>query len=226
MAYKKNRSSGEHHTEMKKLVPNEGQKLALNGLRVNGQLILIGGAGTGKTYLSMYAAATFYSEHSSHKIVLSRPNEPAGRTLGHFPGSKDEKMGEWVREPIAVLTEFLGPGTVETGLKNGRIELVPLETMRGRSFKDSFVVLDEAQNITPAQALMFWTRMDQNSKAVMNGDLQQSDIRGENGLEASIICAEDWDAPALVVELEQVERDPKVMKWIKAFKEYDNDETA
>lgn len=203
---------------------NDEQKDAASVLRSKGgQAILLGPAGTGKTFLVGNLAAEFYSKDPKNKIVLSRPVEPTGRSIGYFPGTLLEKMAPWTAELLGVLVEALGKGTVECGLKEtsrrpARIEIVPLEVMRGRSFRDSFVILDEAQNTTPDQAIMFWTRIGEGSNAAMLGDLMQTDIKGRNGLASSVAWAE-LGAPADVVRLHRIVRDPKVQKWIAAYEE-------
>ena len=128
---------------------NENQRLYIDALKTQDQTIVCGYSGTGKTFIAATMAANLYLAKRVNKIVLTRPNVSVGKDLGYFPGDINEKFGPWAAPVIDVLQERLGKGAVETGIKNGNIELAPMSVMRGRSFKNAFVLLDEAQN-TPS----------------------------------------------------------------------------
>jgi len=147
------------HDEQKKsieLVPrNENQQLYLDALKSSDQVIVFGPAGTGKTYCVATFAANEYHLKNIHKIVITRPHVAVGKDIGYLPGTLEEKCAPWALPVIDVLEKHLSKGVVETGLKNQNIEVAPLALMRGRSFEDTFVVVDEAQNIT-LQNLRCW----------------------------------------------------------------------
>jgi len=116
------------------------------------------------------------------KIVITRPNVPISTSLGFFPGTLEEKVGPWIIPIMSTLEAYLGKGVIESQVKNGNIEAVPFETIRGRSFEDTFVILDEAQNTTLEEMKAFVTRLGEHSTCAITGDLTQSDIGSVNGL--------------------------------------------
>jgi len=142
----------------------------------------IGSAGTGKTYIAGALACDALKSRSVERIIITRPAVDAGESMGFLPGELEEKYEPYIAAFRAVLTERLGRGAVEMFLKNGRIEAVPLGYMRGLTFKDAFVVMDEAQNATPEQMKLFLTRIGENCTVVINGDESQVDIAGPSGL--------------------------------------------
>jgi phosphate starvation-inducible PhoH-like protein len=182
------------------------------------QTISLGCAGTGKTYIASMMAAEMYARGDIDKIILTRPNIPAGRSLGAFKGTMEEKMEPWTAPVVAVLRQYLG-GAYDTGVKNGAITVVPFEVMRGASFNNAFVILDEAQNTTPEEMKMFVTRIGENCRIVINGDIKQSDVRSASGLSTIIRLAQTHNLPVPVVEftIEDVVRSPECKMWIEAF---------
>lgn len=153
----------------------------------NFDLVLADGpAGTGKTYVCAAKAAEMLLANRVKKIIITRPAVEAGESLGFLPGELEEKFDPYLTPFKEVLEERLGKSRVEGLIKCGRIEAAPLAYMRGRTFKDSFVILDEAQNTTPNQMKMFLTRIGVGSKVVVNGDIAQRDVRGLCGLEDAI----------------------------------------
>ena len=183
------------------------------------QVIVLGPAGTGKTYIAATVASNLYTTKAIDKIIITRPNVAAGKSIGYFPGTLEEKMMPWVMPVLEVLHWNLGKGAVETGIKNGNIEIAPFETMRGRSFQDAFVILDEAQNVTPHEMKMFLTRVGQNCKVILNGDIQQSDLGETSGLSKAIHIAKKHMIPVPVVEFtpDDIVRSDLCKKWIVAF---------
>lgn len=150
-------------------------------------VVTTGPAGTGKTYVAAAYAAYFYHHSKCDKIILTRPTVPVGKSLGFFPGTLEEKLQPWVYPFISVLEDFLSKGEVECMVKNDKIQLVPFETIRGHTFNNAFVVLDEGQNTTTEEMKAFVTRLGKNTTTVVNGDISQSDIKGSrNGLKT--IC--------------------------------------
>lgn len=185
MAKKKTTSSGFKLPTPK----NDAQKALINAIENYSMVIALGCAGTGKTYLAATHAAKALKEKRFKRIILTRPTIPTdgSKSLGYYPGSLFEKMAPWVVPVMSTLKECLGKGDIESQLKNENIEVVPFETIRGRSFEDSFVILDEAQNCTQEEIKAFVTRTGQNSKVVITGDITQSDLGMEhNGL--TLLC--------------------------------------
>ena len=145
-----------------------------------------GSAGTGKTYVAAALAAQALENHTVKRIIVTRPAVEAGESLGFLPGELDEKFDPYLQPFRLVLEERLGKTKVEYLLKTKIIEAIPLGYLRGRTFKDAFVILDEAQNTTPKQMKMFLTRIGLDTKVVINGDTSQIDIHGESGLSDAI----------------------------------------
>ena len=183
------------------------------------QVIVLGPAGTGKTFIASTLAAALFNKKAIDKIILSRPNIGAGKSIGYFPGTLDEKMAPWMAPVIDVLNRHLTPAVVELAIKNKNIEIVPFETMRGRSFENAFVILDEAQNTTPHEMKMFLTRIGDNCRIVINGDVSQSDISETSGLRRAIHMAKKYNLPVPVIEfsIDDVVRSELCKMWIEAF---------
>lgn len=160
----------------------ENQSLYLNSLRTNILTFGLGPAGTGKTYVAVAEAATLLQQKQVEKVIITRPAVEAGESLGFLPGELEEKFDPFFAPVRAIFEERLGSGHLEALLRNKRIEVKPLAYMRGITFKDAFVILDEAQNTTPQQMKLFLTRIGEGSKIAVNGDLKQTDIPGLSGL--------------------------------------------
>ena len=200
---------------------NENQKQYINALKASDQVIVCGYSGTGKTFIAATYAANMYASRQIDKIVITRPSVSVGKDLGFFPGSLEEKMTPWVAPVLEVLVEQLGKGVVETGIKHGNIEVAPLSTMRGRSFKNAFIILDEASNTTVQEIMMFLTRIGKGCKVVINGDVRQQDIREQSGLSKvlHLIKKYNMDVPVVEFEVEDIVRSDLVKEWIKVFTE-------
>jgi phosphate starvation-inducible PhoH-like protein len=176
------------HQDLKPLSPRtKAQKVYINAINNNCLTFGIGPAGTGKSYCAGALAAEAMQNGQIERIIITRPAVEAGESLGFLPGDIDEKFAAYIDAFRDILNERLGAGTVKYLMRHGRIVAAPLAYMRGRTFKeDTFVILDEAQNTTPAQMKMFLTRIGENCKVVINGDINQSDIKGQNGLHDAI----------------------------------------
>lgn len=198
---------------------NDNQKKYLRALSETDQVIVCGFSGTGKTYIAATYAANMYANRKINKIVLTRPNVAVGKDLGYFPGTLEEKFAPWAAPVLDVLNEQLGKNVVETGIKNGNIEMAPLSVMRGRSFHDAFIILDEAQNTTIPEVKMFLTRIGKGCKVVINGDAKQSDISQESGLSKIIQLAKRHNIPVPIIEfgVEDIVRSDICKQWIIAF---------
>lgn len=152
------------------------QEVFINAIKTQDMVVVTGPAGTGKTFLATAYAAYYYSIGKVSKIILTRPVVPVGKSIGYFPGDLNEKMLPWTAPFISVLEKFLSKGEVECMIKNGKIDIVPFEVIRGRTFDNAFIILDEAQNTTRSEIKAFVTRIGEYSKVVVNGDLEQSDL--------------------------------------------------
>lgn len=162
---------------------NKKQNDLIHALDKFNQVICFGPAGTGKTYVIAAKAAQMYLKGEIKQIVVTRANVATGKSLGFFPGTVEEKMMVWVLPVIQVLKQYLGESIFEIALKRGDIVLQPLETIRGMSFSESFVIVDEAQNIEINEVKALLTRIGENSKIVLNGDITQKDLKTDSGLE-------------------------------------------
>jgi phosphate starvation-inducible PhoH-like protein len=166
---------------------NSAQKRYINAIKNNCLTFGLGPAGTGKSYCAGALAAQALESGRIERIIFTRPAVEAGEQLGFLPGKLEDKFSVYIDAFRDILNERLGKGVVEYCLRHGRIVGAPLAFMRGKTFNAStFVILDEAQNVTPAQMKMFLTRIGEDCKVVINGDTHQSDIRGPNGLDDAV----------------------------------------
>lgn len=202
------------------LVPrNNKQSEYLDALKQASQVVVFGPAGTGKTYCVSTFAANQYHMKQIDKIVITRPHVAVGKDIGYLPGTLEEKSAPWALPVLDVLEEHLGKGVIETGLKNGNIEVAPLALMRGRSFKNAFVICDEAQNISFPELKMLVTRIGENSRLILNGDLQQSDLKEGEGLSKIVHLIKKYMLPIPVVEFttDDIVRSDMTKLWIETF---------
>jgi len=181
---RKRNSAREEDAKVKRVeVRSENQGRYLRCIRDNGITFCLGPAGTGKTYLAVYAAVKQFTDGNVDKIVLCRPAVQSGEDLGFLPGDLREKVDPYLRPLHDAFEFFFGKKDAKLYLQEGNVEIAPLAYMRGRTFNNSFVILDEAQNSTIGQMKMFLTRMGQGSKMVINGDVTQIDLPyGNSGL--------------------------------------------
>jgi len=202
------------------LVPrNSNQESYIEALDTSDQVIVFGPAGTGKTYVVSTYAANAYHMKDVDKIVITRPHVAVGKEIGFLPGTLEEKSAPWALPVLDVLERHLGKGVVETALKDGNIEVAPLALMRGRSFEDTFVICDEAQNITLPELKMLVTRIGEGSKLVLNGDIQQSDLKETDGLTKIVHLTKKHMLPIPIVEftVADIVRSDICRLWIETF---------
>jgi phosphate starvation-inducible PhoH-like protein len=213
-------------TNRKTIVPKTlGQKLYLQSILKNPVVFGIGPAGTGKTYLAMAAAVSALLKNEVERIILTRPAVEAGEALGFLPGDLREKILPYLRPLYDALGDMLDTEDVTRLTEKGIIEIAPLAYMRGRTLSRAFIVLDEAQNTTPEQMMMFLTRLGEDSRMVVTGDITQIDLprsKQSGLLEVSRILK---DIPG--IEFHQfngadVVRHPLVLKIIEAYERYKN----
>ena len=195
------------------------QKEFLDALKVSNQVFVLGPAGTGKTYVTATYAADLYTTKQIDKIVITRPHVAVGKELGFLKGDLTEKTMPWALPVLDVLEKHLGKGTVETGIKNGNIEMAPLALMRGRSFDNAFIIVDETQNITTHELKMLLTRVGEGTTIVLNGDVQQSDLKEADGLSKVIHLAKKYMLPVPIIEfgVEDIIRSDITAMWVKTF---------
>lgn len=193
----------------------------LDALRASPQVIVLGPAGTGKTWIAATYAADLYRARQIGKIILTRPNVPCGRSLGFFPGSLEEKFAPWATPVVEAIRDRIGAGPFDIALKKRDIEMVPFEVMRGRSWRDAFVLLDEAQNATPAEIKMFLTRIGEDCSVVINGDVSQCDLAETSGLSVALDLVAKRRLPVPVIEftLADIVRSGICAMWARAFEE-------
>lgn len=201
------------------LPKNDKQKEYIDALTEASQIIVFGPSGTGKTYVVSSYAASLYHTKEINKIVITRPHVSVGKDLGYLKGDLEEKTRPWAMPVIDVLEEQLGKGVVETGIKNGNIEMAPLALMRGRSFNNAFVICDEAQNITFHELKMLLTRVGQNTKLVLNGDIMQSDLKEADGLSKVVHLVKKHMLPVPIVEfgVDDIIRSDMTKMWVETF---------
>ncbi len=153
-----------------------GQKVYVDAIRRHDIVFAIGLAGSGKTYLAMAMAVNALKRQEVSRIILTRPAVEAGESLGYLPGTFEEKVNPYLRPLYDALYDMMDVDRIQRCLERGILEVAPLAYMRGRTLNDSFVILDEAQNCTPEQMKMFLTRLGFDAKAVITGDVTQSDL--------------------------------------------------
>lgn len=200
-----------------------GQKKYIETIKDNTIIFGVGPAGTGKTYLAVAMAVRAFRAHDVERIVLTRPAVEAGEKLGFLPGDLQEKVDPYLRPLYDALFDMLGAENVQRYLERGDIEVAPLAYMRGRTLEDAFIILDEAQNTTPEQMKMFLTRLGLHSKAVVTGDLTQTDLleHKKSGLSEAVKILNDIEDIG-IVELtpQDVVRHILVQKIIAAYDTY------
>ena len=185
----------------------------------------VGPAGTGKTYLAMAKAITAFKANEVNRIILTRPAIEAGEKLGFLPGDLQSKVDPYLRPLYDALYEIMGADTFAKNMEKGLIEVAPLAYMRGRTLDNAFVVLDEAQNTTPAQMKMFLTRIGYGSKAVITGDVTQIDLtEGKRSglMEATRILSGIEGIGQITLTNKDVVRHPLVQKIILAYEKFEN----
>lgn len=204
------------------IAKNARQKDYIRAISRSEMTISLGPAGTGKTFIAATMACDMLKAGKIEKVVLSRPNVACGQSLGFFPGTLAQKMEPWLMPFLDVMRNRLGAGAFETYVKRGAIEIVPFETLRGRSFNDAFVLLDEGQNTTVGEIKAFATRLGENCTTIINGDISQSDIPGKSGLAALIEIVHDREIEGVeIIEftLDDIVRSNLCAAFVRAFHE-------
>ena len=200
----------------------------IKALRENDIVMALGPAGTGKSFLAVSVAITMLIEKKVDRVILSRPAVEAGEKLGFLPGDMKEKVDPYLRPLYDALYELFGFEKIDKKIESGEIEIAPLAFMRGRTLKNCFAILDEAQNATETQIKMFLTRIGENSKLVVNGDPSQVDLnnKAHSGLTKSKnIISQIEEIKIVEFDHKDVVRHPLVSKIIKAYQKKADDQS-
>ena len=202
-----------------------GQKAYVDAIRKKMIVFGMGPAGTGKTYLAMAMAITAFKNESVGRIILTRPAIEAGEKLGFLPGDLQSKIDPYLRPLYDALYQIMGAESYAKNLEKGLIEVAPLAYMRGRTLDNAFIILDEAQNTTPAQMKMFLTRIGFGSKVVITGDATQKDLApgAKSGLDVAMRVLKDvGEIGFCQLTSQDVVRHPLVQKIVSAYEKYEN----
>jgi phosphate starvation-inducible PhoH-like protein len=201
-----------------------GQKAYVDQIRKKMIVFGIGPAGTGKTYLAMAMGINAFKNDEVSKIILTRPAIEAGEKLGFLPGDLQSKVDPYLRPLYDALYQIMGPESYLRNTEKGLIEVAPLAYMRGRTLDNAFIILDEAQNTTPAQMKMFLTRIGFGSKVIITGDLTQKDLPSgqPSGLDVAMkVLGKIDDIGFSYLTSQDVVRHPLVQKIVKAYDEFE-----
>ena len=202
-----------------------GQKRYVDLIRKKMIVFGIGPAGTGKTYLAMAMGIQAFKNDEVSRIILTRPAIEAGEKLGFLPGDLQSKVDPYLRPLYDALYQIMGPESFQKNMEKGLIEVAPLAYMRGRTLDNAFIILDEAQNTTPAQMKMFLTRIGFGSKVIITGDLTQKDLpsTATSGLDVALqVLSKVEEIGFATLTGEDVVRHPLVQKIVKAYDEYES----
>ncbi len=206
-----------------------GQKAYVDAIRRNMLVFGIGPAGTGKTYLAMAMAISAFKNDEVGRIILTRPAIEAGEKLGFLPGDLQSKVDPYLRPLYDALYQIMGAESFAKNMEKGLIEVAPLAYMRGRTLDNAFIILDEAQNTTPAQMKMFLTRIGFGSKVVVTGDDSQKDLSPDtkSGLDIAARVLRGIDDIAFcTLTSKDVVRHPLVQRIVKAYEDFEGKEAA
>lgn len=196
------------------------QRDYIHAINCYSQVFAVGPAGTGKTYIPTVIATKMYLRREVSKIIITRPAVGAsGEQHGFLPGDLRSKLAPWALPIIEVIEAIVGRASLDDMLKSGDIEVAPFTYMRGRTFSNAFVILDEAQNCTAEQMELFLTRTGEDAKVIICGDTKQTDLKSRNGLQLAISLLNNNNIPAKLISFtsEDVVRSDLCRAWVEAF---------
>jgi len=216
---KKAEASSRKELKFNILPKNKKQDLLITAIKTHPITVTIGCAGTGKTYCSAGTVATLFLKGRYKKIVLTRANVPTGKSLGSFPGDIKEKMTPWLLPMLEVLKKAFGPGKFAYMIEKEQIEIQPIETIRGRSYEDALILVDESQNLNMDEIKAITTRIGENSKLVLMGDPAQSDVKkGEDLLRfCSLVEKAGIEVPVVEFGVNDIVRSDIVASLVKMY---------
>lgn len=213
--------------EQTPLLPlNIRQKEYIDAINTQPVVICTGVLGSSKTYIPSVIASDWLISKKINKVVIARPAEGAGRSVGFFKGSVNEKLAIWCAPILDTMKQRMGIGHYEAFLENGRIEMLPLEAVKGRSWDDTFIIVDEAEDLDPVVAKSLVTRQGQNSTTIIAGDVAQKDIKKNSGLENLLFIAKKYDLPFAHIDFDSWDycvRSEEAKLWGMAFEKYERD---
>lgn len=209
----------------KPLTPlNDKQAEYIKAIKTSSFVICLGVWGSSKSFIPATIAADLLMDKKIEKVIIARPNEGKGKTIGLLPGSKDDKLAIWCAPITDTMRKRMGDGHYEAMLANGRIELLNLEAVKGRSWDDTFTILDEAEDIDPEVAKSLVGRQGTNSITVVTGDVAQQDLKRSSGLQLLIDVAEHSDLPISIINFDSWDycvRSEEAKMWGMAFQKYE-----
>lgn len=213
------------------LVPlNEKQRTYIRLIEEHDLILATGWAGTSKTYIPTVMACDAYLRGDIDKIVFTRPNISNSKSLGMFKGSAVEKMEMWLMPVMNILRDRLGVGGLETAIKNGNVQFVPMEVIKGFSAENCFFIVDEGEDLTCEEAKKIVTRQGRNCKMVISGDVSQSELKEKSGLKMLFRMIEEY--PTLKVgtvdfnNINDIVRSEQCKQWVIAFNKDEKKEAA
>lgn len=205
---------------------NKKQERYIKAILNSNVVIAIGSAGTSKSYIPSVISADMFNDREVDNIVICRPMEGPGRYIGTLPGDKNEKMADWLTPITSTIKSRLGPGAFEYHVnRSKRIEFCPLNQIKGRSFEDTFLLADEAEDMDVETVKSLVTRIGENTKLVINGDVKQKHIKQDSGLSYIIKLVEKYNLPVPIIEftLEECVRSKTTKMFLEAFEAEEED---
>lgn len=205
---------------------NDKQKEYIDAINKDSVIICTGVWGSSKTYIPSIMASDLLLSKKIEKFIIARPTEGKGKSVGFMKGSKDEKLAGWVAPIIDTVKKRVGIGNYEAYISNGRIELLALEQVKGRSWDDCFILIDEAEDLEPSVAKSLVGRQGVNSVTVITGDINQQDLKSSSGLQLLLTVSKEYGVPITHIDFDSWEycvRSEEAKQWGMAFEKYEKE---